>query len=125
MVARRVAQDEHKDEIEAILREFVPQRREPSYRDFVTHNSVAGPNDFLRYEPDSTEQHYAETRLCGSERIGNPRFNCAWALACSAIGRCEMLTRDSPRASTNGRRDSNASPRAKSSSGWSRGVVCR
>jgi hypothetical protein len=35
VVARRVAQDEHKDEIEAILRQFVPQcRREPCYRAF-------------------------------------------------------------------------------------------
>jgi quinol monooxygenase YgiN len=35
VVARRVAQDEHKDEIEAILREFVPQcRREPCCHTF-------------------------------------------------------------------------------------------
>jgi hypothetical protein len=35
VVARRVAQDEHKDEIEAILREFAPQcRREPCCHTF-------------------------------------------------------------------------------------------
>ena len=51
VVARWVAQDEHKDEIEAILREFVSQcRREPGYRDFAAHNSVERPNEFLLYE---------------------------------------------------------------------------
>jgi quinol monooxygenase YgiN len=44
VVARLVAQDEHGDEIEAFLREFVPQcRPEPGYRDFVGHESVDRP----------------------------------------------------------------------------------
>ena len=44
VVARCVAQDEHKDEIEAVLREFVPQcRREPGHRDFVAQKTRAGP----------------------------------------------------------------------------------
>ena len=41
VVARCVAQDEHKDEIEAVLREFVPQcRREPGHRDFVAQKTL-------------------------------------------------------------------------------------
>jgi len=95
MVARRVAQDEHKDEIEAILREFVPQRREPSYRDFVTHKSVARPNEFLLYEHYGTEQDFVDHRPRRSERIGNPRFNCAWLLRSrrSSGARCSRETR--------------------------------
>ena len=57
VVARWVAQDEHKDEIEAILREFVSQcRREPGYRDFAAHKSVERPNEFLLNEHYGTEQ---------------------------------------------------------------------
>ena len=44
VVARWVAQDEHKDEIEAILREFVSQcRREPGYRDFASPQVRGAP----------------------------------------------------------------------------------
>jgi quinol monooxygenase YgiN len=59
--ARWVTQDEHKDEIEAILWEFVPQcRREPGYRDFVAHKSVERPNEFLLYEHYGTEQDFVD-----------------------------------------------------------------
>jgi quinol monooxygenase YgiN len=54
---RAGSRDEHKDEIEAILWEFVPQcPRDPRYRDFVAHKSVERPNEFLLYEHYGTEQ---------------------------------------------------------------------
>jgi quinol monooxygenase YgiN len=61
VVARCVAQDEHKDEIEAVLREFVPQcRRQPGHHDFVAHKSVQRPNEFLLYEHYGTEQDFVD-----------------------------------------------------------------
>ena len=61
VVARCVAQDEHKDEIEAVLREFVPQcRREPGHHDFVAQKSVERPNEFLLYEHFVTEQDFVD-----------------------------------------------------------------
>ncbi len=54
---RAGSRDEHKDEIEANLWEFVPQcRRDPRYRDFVAHKSVERPNEFLLYAHYGTEQ---------------------------------------------------------------------
>jgi quinol monooxygenase YgiN len=50
-----------KSEIEAILREFVPQRqREPGYHDFVANKSVERPNEFLLYEHYGTEQDFVD-----------------------------------------------------------------
>jgi quinol monooxygenase YgiN len=58
---RAASQDEHKDEIEAVLREFVPQcRRQPGHRDFVAHKSVQRPNEFLLYEHYGTEQDFVD-----------------------------------------------------------------
>ena len=60
VVARCVAQDEHKDEIEAVLREFVPQcRRQPGHRDFVDNKSVQRPNEFLLNDHQATA-HFKE-----------------------------------------------------------------
>lgn len=61
VVARWVAREEHRNEIEKILREFVPRcRAEPGCRSFVAHQSIERPNEFLLYEHYGKEQDFVD-----------------------------------------------------------------
>ncbi len=59
VIARWVTLDEHRTEVEAILREFAPLCLiEPGCQRFVAHQSIERPNEFLLYEQYREEQDF-------------------------------------------------------------------